>query len=84
MEQRKFASVTDIRKRTSQVFAQADAGDDVLLLSHNRPKYVLINFRKYSDLMSELEDKQDVKTINKSRKAKSQMIPWADFKNKYL
>lgn len=80
MEQKKYASVTDVRKKTSEVFAQADSGADVLLLSHNKPRYVLITFQKFNDLMSELEDRQDIKSINKARKSKSKMLGWPEFK----
>lgn len=80
MEQRKYASVTDIRKKTSEVFAQADSGSDVLLLSHNKPKYVLLTFQKFNDLMSEVEDRRDIKIIDRARRSKSRLVKWSDLK----
>ena len=77
-----FASVTDIRKKASSVFKTADSGDDVFLLNHNQPKYVLINYQRYVELMEELEDQADEKVIDQARKTKNPREAWQKFKKR--
>ncbi len=82
MTLQKFASVTDIRKDATSVFKTADTGEDVFLLNHNQPKYVLLNFQRYTELIEELEDRADVKVIDEARKAKNPKMAWDKFKKR--
>ena len=83
MNPNQFASVSDVRKNATRVFRYADEGEDVFLLNHNQPKYVLMSFQRYRDVIEELDDSQDLKAINAARQGTGEREPLEKFKKRF-
>lgn len=49
------ATVTDLRRRTSDLMERADQGDVVVVQKDNRPQGVYLSFRTYQQILSRLD-----------------------------
>ena len=75
-----MVSVADMKTKTTRIFTKVDHGEDIFVLSHNEPKYVVLNYQRFMNLLEEIDDLQDMKTIQQARKSKTQEEAWETFK----
>jgi prevent-host-death family protein len=54
IEQSTIASVTDLRRRTSDIMDRADEGDVVVVQRDNEPHGVYLSYRHYESLVEKL------------------------------
>jgi prevent-host-death family protein len=50
-----IATVTDLRRRTSEVLEQAEAGSIVVVQKDNEPQGVYLSYRRYESMMAGLK-----------------------------
>lgn len=76
MKKSRTASMTDIHRHAAGVFRNVDFSHDVLLLSRNNPRYVLVDYNRFIKLIENFEDTYAEKLIDKAREAKTESEEW--------
>lgn len=73
--QQNISSISDLRFKTKEVLKKAHKSP-VYLFSHNTPQGVLLSYKNYLALMSDLEDYHDSLKAQKYEKEDKSKIKW--------
>lgn len=76
--QNQINSISDLRFKTKEVLKKTSKGP-VFLFYRNKPKGVLVSFKNYQEILSQLEDYFDSLKAEKYEKENKKSISWVSF-----